>query len=105
LILRRNHVPPRGTERRDQQDDVEAGSSAPDSADAASLIPKMPPIAPIPAGMTVTPVSRFADRGRVVVDRRQVDLREPATSSERVELVVEADQVVVHIAERTCSAR
>ena len=42
-------------------------ASAPPSAAPASLIPKIPAIAPMPATITVTPVSRFMMTDRLLL--------------------------------------
>ena len=72
----------------------------PASAGPASLMPKMPAIAPIPARMTVTPVSRFMITDRLLLTCRQVDVeRRGRELAVVVELVGQPDHVVVDVAE------
>ena len=100
-------VDPAQHDRRDRRDPDDERGDRPEPAGLAaaervpaSLIPKIPATAPIPARMTVTPVSRFmiTDRlllivGQVHVERRRRQL------AVVVELVGQPDDVVVDVAE------
>ena len=85
-------------ERRDRPEP--AALAGRQGRSTASLMPKIPATAPIPARITVTPVSRFMIDRQVVVDRGQVDLeRARHELAVGVQLVGHADQVVVDVAE------
>src|SRR5439155_345571 len=63
-IRRRSTAAPRASTTTPTVTSQKPPASAPLNAVPASLIPKIPATAPIPARMTVTPVSRFMIRDR-----------------------------------------